>query len=58
MSGHLLDGLDDDELDAVVAHELGHVRGLHDEVGVLLVAVIWALTEPVDFFEARSYKDY
>lgn len=43
----LLDELDADQVDAVVAHELGHVRGHHLTVKLLSVLGVWAALEAV-----------
>lgn len=45
VTDYLLDRLDPDEVEAVVAHELGHVRGHHLTVRVLSVFGVWAVLE-------------
>jgi STE24 endopeptidase len=45
VTDYLLERLDPDEVDAVVAHELGHVRGHHLTVKLLSVFGVWLLLE-------------
>jgi Zn-dependent protease with chaperone function len=45
ISDYLLDRLDPAEVDAVVAHELGHVRGHHLGLRLLTVFGVWAALE-------------
>jgi STE24 endopeptidase len=45
VTDYLLDQLDPDQVDAVVAHELGHVRGHHLAVRLASVFGVWAVLE-------------
>ena len=45
VTDYLLDRLDSDQVDAVVAHELGHVRGHHLGVRLCSVFGVWAVLE-------------
>ncbi len=47
VTDYLLDHLDPDQVDAVVAHELGHVRGHHLAVRLGSVFGVWAVLEAV-----------
>jgi STE24 endopeptidase len=41
VSDYLIDNVSDDELDAVVAHEFGHIRGRHVALKLLAVLACW-----------------
>jgi Zn-dependent protease with chaperone function len=45
VTDYLLDRLDADEVDAVVAHEFGHVRGHHVTLRLCSVFGVWAVLE-------------